>query len=278
MRSTIVRRFSAAISVSALALSLGTVPSSAAESSQSLSTKSSVAADRPNARLATGADLASASASRESGTAAIAATPTVNVTQVKAYSAVINNPTENYIDVDVFVSDDSNIENLTLGLLVDDKKSGRYDVWYDPDLDVTFVIVPDTAGLGKARFTSTKVYYTPESEKAPTIDGTDSNSFYVRRDVFPEANAEVELADNTKTFVVEGMGRYSTAIHGWKTLGTIKLQYKTGGEWKTKKTITLNDEGYGTYTFTKTTKYYYRIISGKTSTWIGFTQNFTPKI
>ncbi|MDR7087991.1 hypothetical protein J2X11_002830 [Aeromicrobium panaciterrae] len=280
MSSTIVRRLGAAISVSALALTLGTVPSSADESPAPFSSKSSVLEDRPNARLATGADLKKASADRAAGSAAITATPTVNVVEIDAFSAVMNHPEENYIDVDVWLNegvDYASIDNIALSLIVGDKKTGPYDVYFDEVLEVTFIVVPDTTGLGKARFYGSKVYYTPESEKSPTWDSTDSNSFYIRRDVFSEAGAEVEVSNEgkTKKFIVGGMGIYSPTIDQYKTLGSIKLQYKSGGEWHTKKTITLNNEGYGTYTFTKTTKYYYRIISGQTSTWIGFKQSFS---
>ncbi|MDR7087992.1 hypothetical protein J2X11_002831 [Aeromicrobium panaciterrae] len=275
MRSTIVRRLGAAISVLALALSLGTVPSSADESPEPFSSKSNVLEDRPNARLATGADLAQAGAARSSGGAAISVTPTVNVTELKAHSAVLNHPDENFIYVDVAVSDPSNIAYLTLSLSVDGEKSGPYEIFFDGEH--TFVVVNDAVGLGRAKFYGTKVYYTPETGKLPTWDSTDSNYFYVRRDIYFEATAGYEPFDNTKEFYVEDMGIYSPTIHNFRALSSIKLQYKTGGEWKTKKTITIDDDGFGSYTFTKSTKYYYRIISGKTSTWVGFKKTF-PKI
>jgi hypothetical protein len=274
MRSTIVLRLGALVTVSALALSLGTMPSSAAESPQPFGTKSSVLEDRPNARLATGADLKKAGASRSTGGATISA---VNITDVDGHSGVLNNPVENYIDVEVYGSDDVDFDYLTLYLTVDGKKTTSLDVWYDPDLDVTFVIVPDTVGLGKAYFYGTKIYYTEESGKAPTWDSTDSNYFYVRRDIYPDASAGYETVGNTKMFGVSAMGIYSPSINGFKTLGSIKLQYKTSNGWKTKTEITLDNGGNGTVTFSRTTKFYYRIISSRTSTWIGFTQNF-PKI
>lgn len=288
MQSTIVRRLGAAISVSALALTLATVPTSASESSQPFTTDSSVPEDRPNARLATGADLAGSSASRSSGAVAAPGYANGNVTQVKAYStstshpdsALINHPDENYIDVDVWVSDpDEIVDGLGLYVSVDGKKTGPLDLWYDEDLDVTFVIVPDSVGLGKAEFYGTMIYYAEGSDKAATWDSTDSNYFYVRRDVYFEANAEVELSvsGKTKTFTVEDMGIYSPSAHNFRALSSIKLQYKTSDGWKTKKTIYLDDDGYGTYSFVRTSKFYYRIISGQNSTWIGYNQSF-PKI
>lgn len=194
----------------------------------------------------------------------------------------MSHPTDNYIDVDVFVSDATDIESIAsikLYLSVDGTKSSPYEVFYDPDLDVTFVVIPDTVGLGKAYFYGSMVYYDPELAKAATWDSTDSNSFYVRRDIYPEANADVELSPSgyTKTFTVNAMGIYSPSIDSFRALSSIKLQYKTSDGWKTKKTIYPDLNGNATYSFGRTTKFYYRIISSRTSTWVGFTKTF-PKI
>lgn len=282
MRSTKVLRLGALISASALALSLGTLPSSAAESPQPLGTTSTVAEGHRDGRLATGADLqgASVTASRSSSSAEITATA-ANVVEIPAHSARLNDPLHNYIDIDeIWVSASTDVDSISgfdLKLSVDGVSKGYFPVYYDDVEDVLYVEIPDNVGLGKSLFTATRVHYTEESGLEPTIDGTNSNYFYVRRDVYEGAAAAYELAGNTKTFTVSYMGIYSPAIDGFKTLGSIKLQYKTGGEWKTKKTITLDNGGHGSYTFTRSTKYYYRIISGQTSTWIGF-KYYTPKI
>lgn len=283
MRSTKALRLGAFISASALALSLGTVPSSAAdESTQSFGTKSSVLDDRPSARLATGADLAGASASRSSASAEITAVPTANITKLKPYSGVLNNPTENYIDLDLWLSDATDVESIEtikLYLSVDGKKTSPYELWWDPELEVFFVVIPDTVGLGKAHFYGSMVYYYPELEKAATWDSTDSSSFYVRRDsTVDDLSYALSPSGKTKTFYIDGMKIYSPSLDGFTALSKIKLQYKTSDGWKTKKTIYLDDEGDGSYSFVRTTKFYYRLVYGTTSTFIGFNSGPTPKI
>ena len=71
---------------------------------------------------------------------------------------------------------------------------------------------------------------------------------------------------------------YSPSLDNFTALSKIKLQYKTSDGWKTKKTIYLDDEGDGSYTFVRTTKFYYRLVYGTTSTFIGFNSGPTPKI
>ncbi|MEJ7635089.1 hypothetical protein [Aeromicrobium sp.] len=285
MRSTIVRRFGAAISVSALALSLGTVPSSAAESPQPFGAASKATEGPRDGRLATGADLqgATSTTSRSSSSAEIMATA-ANVVEIPAHSAVVNNPLYNYIDIDeIWVSASTNtevIDGFELKLSVDGVSRGYFPVYYDDIEDVLFVEIPDTIGLGKSLFTATRVNYTEESGQTPTIDGTNSNYFYVRRDIDERATAEYSLSPSgyTKTFNISSMGIYSPSIDSFRALSSIKLQYKTSDGWKTKKTLYPDaDTGSASYSFGRTTKFYYRIISSRTSTWVGFTKTF-PKI
>jgi hypothetical protein len=284
MHSTIVRRLGAAITVSALALSLGTVPSSATESPQPFNTTSKATEGHRVGRLATGADLqaASSAASRSSASAEITATA-ANVVEIPAHSAVVNNPEFNYILIDeIWVSASTNtdvIDSFDLKLSVDGVSRGYFPLYYDDIEDQLFVEIPDTVGLGKSLFTATRVHYTEESGQTPTIDGTNSTDFYVRRDVYEGASAGVELSNEgtTKSFYVTSMGIYSPSIDDFRALSSIKLQYKTSDGWKTKKTLYPDVNGDASYTFTRTTKFYYRIISSRTSTWIGFTKSF-PKI
>lgn len=280
MSSTIVRRLGAAVSVSALALTLSTVPSSAAESPQPFGAPSTVDEGRRDGRPATGADLqrANSSASRSSSSAEIMATA-ANVVQIDARSAQLH-PDYKYIDIDeIWVSQSTDIESIDffeMRLSVDGVSKGYFEVLLD---DIGFYVeIPGNIGLGKSRFTATRVNYYDDSLE-PTIDGTDSNSFYIRRGRAEGAYAEYtrSTSGKTKTFKIYSMGIYSPSIDSYRALSSIKLQYKTGGKWKTKKTIYLNEEGYGSYKFVKTTKYYYRIISGQTSTWVGFKYQ-TPKI
>ncbi len=284
MRSTIVRRLGAAISVSALALSLGTVPSSATESPQPSGTKSSVVEGRPNARLATGADLqgARSTASRSSGSAEIMATA-ANVVEIPAHSARLNHPLYNYIIVDeIWVSASTNtnvIAGFDLKLTVNGVSKGYFPLYYDDIEDLLFVEIPGNIGLGKSLFTTTRVHYTEESGQTPTLDGTDSNYFYVRRnrDVNASAQYSRSASGYTKTFTISSMKIYSPSLGGFTALSSIKLQYKTSDGWKTKKTLYPDVDGNATYKFGTSSKYYYRVISSRGDTWVGFTYQ-TPRI
>ncbi len=284
MRSTIVRRFGAAISVSALALTLGTVPSSATESPQPFGATSKATEGPREGRLATGADLQGASntTSRSGSSAEIMATA-ANVVEIPAHSARLNDPLYNYIEIDeIWVSASTNtdvIDGFDLKLSIDGVSKGYFPLYYDDIQDVLFVEIPGNIGLGKSLFTATRVYYTEESGQTPTIDGTDSNYFYVRRDIDEGATAEYSLSPSgyTKTFTISSMKIYSPSLETFRSLSSIKLQYKTSDGWKTKKTLYPDVDGSASYSFGRTTKFYYRIISSRTSTWIGFTKTF-PKI
>lgn len=279
MRQITLVRGGALLTAAALTLSLGAGPASA-EPTHNLRSAAAVTEDRPGARLATGADLHGGTSttprSARAARAASAATA-VNVVKLKAYSTELY-PGDNFIDVDVFLNEDadqSTIDSITLNLSVDGKKTSNLpvEVFFEEDdveqsNPITYVTVSGKVGLGKAKFTGSTVHYTEESGFAPTNDGTDSNSFYVRRaivsgDPFFESNG------TKKTFHVRNVGIYKPSIDAFTSLKKIKLQYKKGGKWKTQKTVKLDAEGNGTYSYRASKSYPYRIYSAKTTTSAG---------
>jgi hypothetical protein len=279
VRQITLVRGGALLTAAALTLSLGAGPASAAESTPTLRPAAAVAdaEDRPAARPATGTDLQDASSARASRSAEPA--PVVDVTRIKAYSTQLFSADENYIDLDVSLNegaDENAIDNITFNLSVDGKRTGPLDLWYDDEEDVTFVIVPGDVGLGKAKIIGSTINYTAESGLAPTNDTTKSNLFYVRRGIVGEASYAVK--GKKKTFYAENIGIFKPSIGTFTSLKTIKLQYKKGSKWKTKKTIKLDVEGNGRYSFTTSTKYRYRFYSAVTTTSGGFVTSATPKI
>lgn len=280
MRSTRLLRLGAFISASALTLTLGAVPTSADESDQPFSAGSAATDGHRDGRLASGADLRGASntASRSSSLAEIAAT-TANVTKVSAHSSALGMPAENPIDVDIYFSqatDVDSIESVELRLWVDGVTKGYFPVYHDESEDVFYVEVPGNIGLGKAKFTASRVHYTVDSGLAPTIDGTDSNYFYIRR-LVERGGASYTDYGRFNTFFADEFYIWSPSLGNFRPLKELKLQRKSGGEWRTIKTMTLNSIGSGSYRVITTSEYYYRFLSSKTSTSTGIIITF-PKI
>lgn len=260
MRHQTLGRGGALLTAAALALSLGTGPANAA--STTIDSAAPALEQRPNARLATGADLHAASV----GTAnRLAEASPSDVTSIKASSALLGDPDENLIDVDVFLSDEANVESVTLNLSVGGKTTGPLDIYVD-DIG-TFVVVPGTVGLDKAKFISSTITYTEESGLEPTVDRTKSNLFYVRRYIDSKDPAlSIEYTSKTKWFSVHGVKIFTPSTGTYTALSSIKLQYKVGSTWKTKKTIKLSKYGNGSYKLKTSKKYRYRIYSAVTST------------
>jgi hypothetical protein len=282
VHSTIVRRFAAAISVSTLALTLGSAPSSAAETSQPFITTSKAAEGHRDGRLATGADLQgnSKSSARATSSSSTSAAAVVDIMRFQVYSTELHDPDFNYIDFDIYLdSDGEDIEALDVNLTLGGKAKGSFPVYFDEEEGVFYVEVRGDIGLGGANFTGSTITYTEESGLTPTVDPTDSNHFYVRRGRYEEASAAYSrsASGNTKTFKVNAMGIYSPSLGDYRALSSIKLQYKTSDGWKTKKTLYPDVDGNASYTFVKSTRYYYRVISSLTTTWVGFKYQ-TPKI
>lgn len=276
MRLSTLLRAGAVVTASALTLGLSTVPASAHESTLGRPA-SAAAVDHPGARLATSSDLhvrASARASRSASSTA------ADVVQLKASSAVLFNPEENYIDVDVYLVDpEEQVDGITLDLSIGGHTVGPLDLYYDEDEDVTFVVVPGNVGLGKAQFTGTTIQYTEESGLPDDQDTTASNAFFVRRAIVSATPAATySVKGKRKRFYVHQVGIYTPSVGDFTSLRTIKLQYNKNGTWRTKKNIKLNSSGNGSYSFKSSKKYRYRIYSGTTATSTGFRTSQSKKL
>jgi hypothetical protein len=257
VRHLTIVRSAALLTAAALALTAG--PTAAAESRDF--TKPSVEKHR-GAKLATGADL-----ERSSTASTVAAAPSVvDVQKISAYSLELSNKSDNNVPIDITLAkgtDRSTIDHVSVTVSVDGKRSGPFKVY--EDLGVTYVVLPDTVGLGHARFVKTTVHYTEGSGLAPTDDTTRSNLFYVRRAITHWATS-YKTKGITRTLTADGFGIYDPATHDYVSLKRVKLQYKTDGRWKSKKVVSLNAEGDGKYTWRASNFYKYRLYSATTET------------
>lgn len=201
----------------------------------------------------------------------------VDVKKIKAYHANLYDADVNFIDVDLYLNDWTNVEQIDLDLKVNGKNKGSFPVYYYDEDDVFYIEVPGDIGLGKSVFTGSTVHYSDESAQASTYDKTDSNKFNVRRGSYAEEYedefgdtwvAEYAWYGKWKSMEVFGLYIYSPSAGEMVPMKSVKLQYKKGSKWKTKKTMKLN-EGYGYYEWKSSKKYRYRLYSPTTSTFEG---------
>lgn len=248
------------LTAAALTLTLSAGPAIAADSSQPAVTAD---AQRSGER-ATGANLQPGRAIAHLTTGGSTTAVIADVTSVKGYSALVGHPTYNYIDLELQGTNGADIEYFEVVLSVGGVEKGTFEVFWDEDEEVNYIQIPGNIGLGKAKFTSTIIHYTPESGQSPTIDPTTSNTFYVRKYIDAKDPAlKIVYTSKKKSFYVKGVKIFVPSSGTYKSLGKIKLQRKSSpkGKWSTKKTIKLDGNGNGKYSYKTKTKYYYRIYA-----------------
>jgi hypothetical protein len=77
-------------------------------------------------------------------------------------------------------------------------------------------------------------------------------------------------ADGKRKTVKVGVKQY-TSKKAWEPYAgkKVKIQYKSNGTWKTKKTVKLSKKGKATYKFSTSKRYKYRVVVPATSTVVG---------
>lgn len=280
MRIPTLTRAGALLTAALLPLTLGTAPVSATPETHSAASAPAGSDLQRNGRLATGADLRNAGATTAKGTSSAAYAPDIaDVTMLKGYSTQLSDPTDNYIDVDIAIANNADLQYVDLDLSVGNVAKGSFPLYYDEDLEVFYIAIPRTIGLGAAKFTGSTLTYEDGATPAQTVDTTQSNTFYIRRYITAKNPAVTYTYTSTKkAFYPKGIKIFVPSTGNYTSLGKIALQYKSspGGAWKTKKTITLNSSGNGSFAFTTSSKYFYRLYSPETAT-SGGMRTFTTK-
>lgn len=135
--------------------------------------------------------------------------------------------------------------------------------------------IPSTSGAGKRRLANVQIRHADGSTQAVAAT---SNFFLMRSYVKVSSSSKVKYSGKKKKVRVRGVKIFNPSNGKYKSLRKVKLQYKKGSKWKTKKTIKLNSSGNGSYNFSKKKKYRYRLYSPTTSTSTGLRTNQTSKI
>lgn len=165
-----------------------------------------------------------------------------------------------------------NVRSITARVV---DSSGRAKGWAELRVTLNGVKIQSNVGAGKRRLVNVKInYYDGQTEAVPVT----SNFFQLRNYVKVSSSSKVKYSGKKKKVRVRGVKIFNPSNGKYKSLRKVKLQYKKGSKWKTKKTIKLNSSGNGSYNFSKKKKYRYRLYSATTSTSTGLRTNQTSKI
>lgn len=119
-----------------------------------------------------------------------------------------------------------------------------------------------TIGSGTARIIAARVTYTNGAVRYVTAT---SNKFLIRRALHHKTKLSVHRKGKRVKFTATNARVFHPASGTFVSLKRIKLQYKSGSKWKTKKTIKLNSKGKGTYKIKTSKKRRYRLYVPTTS-------------
>ena len=241
MRTSTLARAGAVLTATALALSLGTGPVSAAES-QTASGR--VADSVPAVR-----DLGSASGITVAGT----------ITALRLGSGVITQrATTQFVGTVAGTAPDNNVQT---DVRINGAFKGRVILY--PGSGNGGVEIPRQWGSGKVQVGPT---YFSDGSVAPAV----SNTFYARKLVTTTRRDGYALKINRRnskmTFKAREVKVINPSNGQFQSVKRVKLQQYKGGKWKSIKTIKLNRSGNGTYKTSIRKKYRYRLYSTRTST------------
>lgn len=272
MRPSTIVRSGAVLTATALAITLGTGPASATDSTSS-------SAVRTAAPAAETRDSVADAAARPSGAARAAA---VTLGTFRLESGVITSKELTSIYGDVLASDPGTT-SATTTVTVNGVVKG----------DVKLYIAEDKGGVDIPRaWGSGAVVLGPTTFGTgadATVDTKKSNTFYVRKNIKTTRGASTETIKddialrirrvNSKiSFKAQQIKIVNPSSGQYVSAGSVKLQYKSGSTWKTKKTIKLDSSGNGSYSRTTSSKYRYRLFISKTSRSVEFRTEQSSRI
>jgi hypothetical protein len=253
MRTSTLARAGAVLTASALALSLGAGPVSAAES-QTASGR--VAGSTPAVR-----DLGSASGITVAGT----------ITALRLGSGVITQrDTTQFVGTVAGSAPDNNVQT---DVRINGVFKGRVILY--PGAGNGGVEIPRQWGSGRVQVGPT---YFSDGTVSPVI----SNTFYARKLVTTTRAdgyaLKIHRRNSKVTFTAREVKVINPSTGQFQSAKRVKLQRLKGGKWRTVKTIKLNRNGTGTYRTSLRTKYRYRLYATRTATQEKFSTIRTRKI
>jgi hypothetical protein len=269
MHPSTALRAGAVLTASALALSLGTATATAAESAPGkspLDTASKVHTPDGAARWTT------------TRSAARRATGTATVTSIKVADGYLFTKGANSIDVTIngdpgTSAEGAEAKSVAITVRIDGKTHVDVPVSHwdggdeDPETGTDYFDTHSSWGAGKAQILQTTVTYT---DGDTSVLDTRSNVFYLRS-VVRSGNPAVYYTNYSHTkikFQARGWKVFKPSTGKYVSLGSVRLQYRKSGSWKTLKKIKLNSSGNGSYTYKAPTRTY-RLYVPKTSTVAG---------
>ncbi|MCL3820336.1 hypothetical protein [Aeromicrobium wangtongii] len=252
MRTSTLARVGAVITASALALSLGAGPVSAAE------TSTAAAAAAPSA----------APSATSFGTTSNVDAAGV-ITALRLGSGVITDRATTQFLGNIAGQAPSN--NVQTQVTINGRVKGRVILY--PGQGNGGVEIPRGWGSGK-------VQLGPTFFSDGTVDQNRSNVFYARKHVTSKATYPLKIhRRNSKvTFKVYGVKIINPSNGKYQSVKRVKLQRSKGGKWRTVKNIKLNSKGNGSYKITNRTKYRYRLYITRSATQEKFSTLKTGKI
>lgn len=268
MRTSIYVRTGAVLTATTLALSVGVGAASADSSSRSQQ-----------------AEQATATATGRTSTlltpAASAAPAALTISKFRLHSGVITSRTATGIYGDVLLGVDGEPEAVT-EVRINGKYKGKVKLFFGPyersgnTVSGGGINLPRGWGAGKVQVGPTTF------SDGPTIDPTKSNIFYARKNIKTTRADKIALkikrVNRLLTFKAQQIRIVNPSTGKYVSAGKVKLQYKSGSTWKTRKVIKLNSKGDGTYRRTTSSKYRYRLYISQTSKSVEFRTYQSSKI
>lgn len=269
MRPSTTLRAGAVLTATALSLSLGTGPVSAADDAPA-----TVGARFAKPAPAVTAPSHFGAPSGTSRLAAAAAGDPIDVTTLQVGSGLLyregNNPVAVTIEGQSGTGANGGTYAKTEFKLRVGKKTHTGRTLYQTEDGVNYFNTKSGWGAGQAQLLETKVTYTDGTSQT---DSGNSNTFYVRSRVRTTADYPLTVRTyspgNKIKFFARTWKVFKPSKGAYRSLGKIRLQYKKSGSWKTLKTIELDSKGNGSWTTKISGTRTYRLFVPKTSTVAG---------
>ncbi|MRJ75950.1 hypothetical protein GEV29_05330 [Aeromicrobium sp. SMF47] len=251
MRLNTLAKTGAALTASALVITLSSGPANAADDSASTGY---APASAPTAAVSADGFLPGTGAKSAAGNKAAAG---VTINKIGVRSGVLYRKGDNSVFLSALDGDPGGAAAKTEFTLRVGKKDHKVLLRGTND-GYAYFNTKSGWGSGKAWIRSTTVTYTNGTK---STSGTDSNKFYLRRATRTTANKPFKVtaySPGTKIkFRASTFKVFKPSSGKYTSLGSIRLQYKkSNGKWKTVKKIKLNKKGSGSWTTRARTRTY----------------------
>ncbi|AWB93660.1 hypothetical protein [Aeromicrobium chenweiae] len=268
MRLNTLARTGAALTASALVITLSSGPANAADSTSVGAVESSAPAAGQRTSFAS-ADF------RAAGTVRPAA---ISLAKFKLRSGVMTSGKLTGIWGDVIPAGSGSVKYAVTKVTVNGKYKGQTYL-YPGDQAQGGINMPRIWGSGPVVLGPTTFTY---ADGSTSVDQTRSNTFYFRKNIKTThkngSALKIRRVNKKVTFKAQNIKIVQPSTGKYVSVKRVKLQYKKGSKWKTQKTIKLNSKGNGTYKRKTSSKKRYRLYLPQTATTVQFRTYTSSKI